>query len=91
MGGFTLELVESPVRCILLLKGTSMHQLPMPRGTYQSSKTKTGTTPRLDNAVAATCQSQGNHALKHTLLNGLLDSKWDHNLLNENHAVLNRT
>ena len=54
-------------------------------------KTKTRTTPRPDNAVVATCQSQGSPALKHPLLYGLSDSKWDHNLLNEHHAVLKKT
>ena len=31
------------------------------------------------------------NALKHPLLYGLFDSKWDHNLLNEHHAVLKKT
>ena len=42
-------------------------------------------------ALVATCQSQGSHALKHTLLYVLFDSKWDHNVLNEHHAVLKKT
>ena len=48
-------------------------------------------TPRPDNTVVASCQSQGSHALKYTLLYGVFDSKWDHNLLNEHHAVLKKT
>ena len=36
-GGFTLELVESPVRHILLLKGASVGRFLMPRGTYQTA------------------------------------------------------
>ena len=32
-------------------------------------------------AMVVTCQSQGSHTLKHTLLYGLFYSKWDHNLL----------
>ena len=52
---------------------------------------KTQTTPRPDNAVVVTCQSQGSPALKHPLLYGLFDSKWDHYLLNEHHAVLKKT
>ena len=31
------------------------------------------------------------HALKHTLLYCLFDSKWDHNLQNKHHAVLEKT
>uniref|UniRef100_A0A8C4GYL5 Ig-like domain-containing protein n=1 Tax=Dicentrarchus labrax TaxID=13489 RepID=A0A8C4GYL5_DICLA len=37
------------------------------------------------------CQSQGSPALKHTLLYGLFYSKWDHQLLNEHHAVWKKT
>ena len=37
------------------------------------------------------CVKALRHALKHTLLYGLSDSKWDHNLLKEHHAVLKKT
>ena len=42
-------------------------------------------------AVVASCQSAGSPTLKHPLLYGLFDAKWDHNLLNEHHAVLKKT
>jgi len=50
-----------------------------------------GSTPRADDAVVATCQSQSSPALKNTLLYGLFDSKWDHHLQNKHHAVLKKT
>ena len=40
--------------------------------------------------VIVTCQSQGSHTLKHTLL-CLFYSKWDHNLQSEHDAVLKKT
>ena len=38
--------------------------------------------------ILATCQCQGCHALRHTLLYRLFNSKWDHNLQNKHHVVL---
>lgn len=38
--------------------------------------------------VLVTCQSQGTHALTHTLINSLFCTKWKLNLQNEYPAVL---